>query len=56
MSKEHYETGAIPICEQKRYDCNRCMAGHCILLTDTNFKRKCPFYTPKTEEEKDGRS
>lgn len=33
-----------PVCVQKRRDCNRYNNGVCVLLTDTNFKKKCPFY------------
>lgn len=43
----------IPICEQKRNDCNRNHDGKCVLLSDTHFNKPCPFY--KKREEKDGR-
>lgn len=52
----YMNAGTNPVCEQKRFDCNKCLDGRCVLLTDTTFKRKCPFYKTVAEEVKNGRS
>lgn len=37
-----------PKCLQNRHDCFACNSGgKCVLLTNTEFKRKCPFYKKK---------
>ena len=33
------------LCQEK--DCFAYYKGVCSILTDTKFKRKCPFYKPK---------
>ena len=42
----YMNAGTNPICEQEMYDCASYISGRCILLIDTKFKRKCPFYKP----------
>ena len=43
-----------PKCNPQMYDCEFASSGHCIILTDTNFKmrngRKCPFYRKRKEK------
>lgn len=46
------EKCSIVICKQKRTDCNRYQDGLCGLLTDSNFKKPCPFYKKKEAEKK----
>lgn len=36
-------------CEQRRHDCFANYNGSCDCLSDTNFKRKCPFYKSRME-------
>lgn len=43
---------ADPVCVQDRRDCNRYNEGFCSLLTDTRFRKACPFYRKKPQEKK----
>lgn len=43
---------ADPLCVQDRRDCNRYNDGFCSLLTDTRFRKACPFYRKKAPEKK----
>lgn len=39
-----------PKCLQNRHDCFACNSGNkCDILTNTEFKRKCPFYKKKVD-------
>ena len=39
-----------PKCLQNRHDCFACNSGgKCNILTNTEFKRKCPFYKKKVD-------
>ena len=37
----------LPECPQKRRACLSYHGGKCAALTDTEFKRSCPFYKTK---------
>lgn len=39
-----------PLCKQRRTSCAENKRGNCLLLTDTNFKRPCPFYRERGAE------
>lgn len=48
-AKGPYEL-AFPACRDERTDCNRRTEdGKCDLLTDTVFRRGCPFYRSREE-------
>lgn len=33
-----------PLCYQRRITCFAFESGHCVILTNTRFKKKCPFF------------
>lgn len=33
-----------PLCEQKKDHCFAYESGHCVILTNTTFKKPCPFF------------
>ncbi len=33
-----------PLCEQKKDNCFAFEQGHCVCLTNTEFKKSCPFF------------
>lgn len=45
-----YATGE-PNCSQKREDCTSYRNGKCVILTDTEFKRDCPFYKERKRKD-----
>lgn len=47
-----YNTGE-PNCSQKREDCTSYRNGKCVILTDTEFKRDCPFYKERKRKDED---
>ena len=40
----------IITCFEKRTDCNGYYEGNCSLLTNTVFRKPCPFYKSVNEE------
>ena len=45
-----YATGE-PNCSQKKEDCTSYRNGKCVILTDTEFKRDCPFYKERKRKD-----
>lgn len=33
-----------PLCEQRKITCCAFESGHCVILTNTHFEKKCPFF------------
>lgn len=40
----------IITCFEKKTDCNRYNDGNCTILTNTVFRKPCPFYKSVNEE------
>lgn len=44
----------LPICKEQRKDCFAYeFYGRCTVLTDTEFKRSCPFYKSRRKYDAD---
>ena len=42
-----------PVCREQRESCAAFRKGNCIALSDTKFKRPCPFYYPRNVKSKE---
>lgn len=38
-----------PLCEQKKSNCFAFEQGHCVCLTNTEFKKPCPFFKTRQQ-------
>lgn len=45
----------LEICEQRRRDCFANHDNVCTALTDTHFKKMCPFYKSKKQYKEENR-
>ena len=53
QGQEHPLVNEYPICNEGLIDCKFLHDGcRCVILTDTNFTRQCPFYKPQVRRYK----